>query len=144
MTGFNHLAIKPHIILIITFVLLCLNYSPGFSQDTTTTEEPVFIVVEEAPEFPGGEEAMMRYLVENIKLEELEQMESIPQTLYLSFVIDTDGSVTNVKVLRSSLNQSLDNSAMNAVKNMPRWKPGKQNGKEVKVQYNIPVRVHPQ
>ena len=139
----NYFVMKLYKILSITFLMFSLNCFSSFSQDTTQTD-PVFVVVEEPPEYPGGEEAMMKYLVENIKLEELEPMEDVPQTLYLSFVIDTDGSVTNVKVLRSSLNQSLDNAGLKAVKNMPKWKPGRQDGREVKVGFTIPIKVHPQ
>jgi TonB family protein len=134
----NFIKIFPFILLINLFF-----YNWSFSQDTTQTD-PVFVVVEEAPEFPGGQEAMMKYLIDNIKLEDLNPMESIPLTLYLSFVIDIDGSVTDVKILRSSTNSTLDQEGVAAVKSMPKWKPGKQDGKEVKVGFTIPIKVHPQ
>lgn len=87
---------------------------------------------------------MIRYLADTIKLEDISPMETIPLTLYIGFVIDTDGSVTDVKILRSSTNLSLDKTGMEAIKGMPKWKPGRQDGKEVKVGYTIPIKVHPQ
>lgn len=135
---------KIYKLLIITFVFFCTHYLSAFSQDTISTEEPVFVVVEEAPEFPGGQEAMMRYLADTIKLEDISPLETIPLTLYIGFVIDTDGSVTDVKILRSSTNPSLDKAGMEAVRGMPKWKPGRQDGKEVRVGYTIPIKVHPQ
>lgn len=101
--------------------------------------EDVFTVVEEMPQFPGGDEARMKYLMENIKYPEEARKNGIQGTVYVSYVVEKDGSISNVKVLRG-IDKECDEVAMNVIKNMPNWIPGKQRGQAVRVQFNMPIR----
>lgn len=98
----------------------------------------VFDVVEEMPSFPGGQGALMSYLASNIKYPVVAQENGVQGRVIVSFVVERDGSISDVKVARS-VDPSLDREAQRVVKSMPRWKPGKQNGSVVRVKYNVPV-----
>lgn len=102
-------------------------------------EEKVFTIVEDMPSFPGGDAALMKYLANNIKYPAIAKDAGIQGTVYVTFVVDEKGNVTDVKVLRS-IGGGCDEEAIRVVENMPKWKPGKQRGKPVKVQYNLPIR----
>ena len=104
--------------------------------DANTDE--VFKVVEVDPEFPGGEEALYKYLAENIKYPEKAKNNKVEGRVYITFVIEKDGSVSDAKVLRS-VNEELDAEALRVINAMPKWKPGTQRGVPVRVQYNIPI-----
>lgn len=101
-------------------------------------ENKVFDVVEQMPSFPGGEGALMKYLSENIKYPVVAQENGVQGRVVVSFVVEKDGSITDVKVARS-VDPSLDREATRVVKSMPHWIPGKQNGSAVRVKYNVPV-----
>ena len=98
----------------------------------------VFDVVEEMPSFPGGQGALMSFLNSNIKYPVVAQENGIQGRVIVGFVVERDGSITDVKVMRS-VDPSLDREAQRVVKAMPRWKPGKQNGSAVRVKYTVPV-----
>ena len=98
----------------------------------------VFDVVEEMPSFPGGQGALMQYLASNIKYPVVAQENGVQGRVIVSFVVERDGSITDVKVARS-VDPSLDREAQRVVKSMPKWKPGKQNGSAVRVKYTVPV-----
>src|SRR5690606_27425558 len=102
-------------------------------------EEQIFTIVEEMPSFPGGEPAMMKYLANNIKYPAIAKDANIQGTAYVTFVVNEKGEVRDVKVLRS-IGGGTDEEAIRVVESMPKWKPGKQRGKAVKVQYNLPIR----
>lgn len=102
-------------------------------------EEEIFTIVQDMPSFPGGDAAMLAYLGKNIKYPTLAKESGIQGTVYVTFVVEKDGSVSNVKVLRG-IGGGCDEEAIRVVKSMPRWTPGKQRGKPVKVQYNLPCR----
>ena len=104
--------------------------------DANTDE--VFKVVEVDPEFPGGEEALYKYLAENIKYPEKAKNNKVEGRVYITFVIEKDGTVSDAKVLRSD-NEELDAEALRVINAMPKWKPGMQRGVPVRVQYNIPI-----
>ncbi len=104
--------------------------------DANTDE--VFKVVEVDPEFPGGVEALYKYLAENIKYPEKAKNNKVEGRVYITFVIEKDGSVSDAKVLRS-VNEELDAEALRVINAMPKWKPGTQRGVPVRVQYNIPI-----
>ena len=104
--------------------------------DANTDE--VFKVVEVDPEFPGGEEALYKYLAENIKYPEKAKNNKVEGRVYITFVIEKDGTVSDAKVLRS-VNEELDAEALRVINAMPKWKPGTQRGVPVRVQYNIPI-----
>lgn len=100
--------------------------------------DPALAVVEVMPEYPGGMEAMMKFVAENLKYPEQMQKEKVEGRVLLSFVIEKDGSVTNIEEVKSP-HQVLTEEAIRVVKLMPKWKPGKQDGKEVRVQFNLPI-----
>jgi periplasmic protein TonB len=102
-------------------------------------EEPVdFLIIEEKPEFPGGETALMRYIASNIKYTEAIKESGISGKLLIFFVINQEGKVTNVELLKS-IDPYLDKEALRAVTDMPEWKPGKQKGKPVRVSFKLPI-----
>ncbi len=101
-------------------------------------ENKVFDVVEQMPSFPGGPSALMKYLSENIKYPVVAQENGVQGRVVVSFVVERDGSITDVRVVKS-VDPSLDNEAMSVVNSMPNWIPGKQNGSAVRVKYNVPV-----
>lgn len=104
-------------------------------------EEEIFTVVEDMPEFPGGVSAMYQYLSKNIRYPEVAKEAGIQGKVYVSFVVDKDGSITDVKVLRGIPGGKMcDEEAVRVVKAMPKWNPGKQRGKSVKVSYMLPVQ----
>ncbi len=96
-----------------------------------------FVVVEEMPEFPGGYSAMNKFIANNIKIPEYAM--PLEGKVYVRFIVDTDGSITNVSVIKG-LHRDYDNAAIKVVSKMPKWKPGKQAGKAVRVQYEIPIK----
>ena len=98
----------------------------------------VFDVVEEMPSFPGGQGALMSFLSSNIKYPVVAQENGVQGRVIVGFVVERDGSITDVKVMRS-VDPSLDREAQRVIKAMPKWKPGKQNGSAVRVKYTVPV-----
>lgn len=100
-------------------------------------EEPLTFV-EQMPEFPGGIDAMMKYLGTNIKYPSIAQEMGISGKVVLQFVVDKHGKIGNIKVIRT-LGAGCDEEAIRVVKSMPSWKPGRQNGKEVPVFFTLPV-----
>ena len=101
-------------------------------------ETKIFTVVEQMPMFPGGDAALMGYLRDNMHYPTVAAENGVQGRVVVGFVVERDGSITDVKVLRS-VDPSLDREAMRVVKSMPRWTPGKQNGSAVRVKYQVPV-----
>lgn len=110
----------------------------GTPSTAINNEEEVFVVVEDEPEFPGGTEALYRYLASNIHYPAEAKAERIQGRVFVSFVIEKDGSVTNIKVLRD-IGGGCSEEAVRVVKAMPRWKPGRQRGQRVRTQFNLPI-----
>lgn len=103
-------------------------------------EEPqIFTIVEEMPGFPGGDEELFKYLGQNIKYPAMAKDAGISGIVYITFLVKETGDIANVKVLRG-IGGGCDEEAMRVVKNMPKWKAGKQRGKAVRVQFNLPIR----
>jgi len=102
-------------------------------------DEKVFIVVERMPEFPGGTQALVNFLKENVHYPEDARKAKIEGKTICQFIVDKDGSITDVQVAKSSGNASLDDEALRVIRKMPRWKPGAQKGKPVRVKYTIPI-----
>jgi protein TonB len=102
-------------------------------------EEEIFVFVEDQPGYPGGDEARLTYLRDNIKYPEMAKESGIQGTVYVTFVVEKDGSISNVKVLRG-IGGGCDEEAVRVIKNMPKWKPGKQRGRPVRAQFNMPIR----
>ena len=100
--------------------------------------DTVYNIVEQMPEYPGGVEAMMKYIAENVKYPEEAKDKDIAGRVFLAFVVEKDGSVSNVKVLRG-IGGGCDEEAARVISSMPKWKPGKQKGEFVRVSYQIPI-----
>ena len=101
-------------------------------------ENKVFDVVEQMPSFPGGPQALLQYWNSNVKYPVVAQENGVQGRVVISFVVEKDGSVTDVQVAKS-VDPSLDKEAQRVVKSMPHWIPGKQNGSAVRVKYVVPV-----
>jgi protein TonB len=110
-------------------------------EEKEVDEQDIFLIVESSPAFPGGELARMRFLQDNIKYPPIAKESGIQGTVHLTFVIERDGSVTDVKLLRG-IGGGCDEEAIRVVKNMPKWEPGKQRGKPVRVQFNLPIKFN--
>ena len=101
-------------------------------------ENGVYFVAEKMPEFPGGQEALMKYLSMNVRYPTEAQKNRIGGRVIVQFVITEDGSITQEKIVRG-VEASLDTEALRVVRQMPKWSPGTEKGEPVKVRYNIPI-----
>lgn len=110
-------------------------------EEEDETETQIFTIVENQPEFPGGMEALYKYLAQNIKYPQLARDNNITGKVYVTFVVEKDGSIANPKVLRD-IGGGCGAEAIRVVKSMPKWTPGKQRGKAVRVQFNLPVNFN--
>lgn len=106
--------------------------------DTVATANTVFDIVEEMPEFKGGNEALMKYLAANLQYPKGAETKGTQGRVIVQFIVDTDGSIDNAKVLRS-VDPELDAEALRVINGMPKWKPGTQKGEPVRVKYTVPV-----
>ncbi len=106
--------------------------------EEASDEGEIFQVVEQMPEFPGGMQALMAYLSKNIKYPSVAQDNGIQGRVLVSFVVNKDGSIVDPEVIKS-VDAALDKEAMRVIKAMPKWNPGKQRGKPVRVKYTVPV-----
>ena len=100
--------------------------------------EDVFMVVEDAPEFPDGIQALLDYLKENIRYPKICFDNNIQGRVIVSFIVEKDGSISDPKVVKG-VNPSLDKEAVRVISTMPKWKPGKQKGIPVRVRFSVPV-----
>jgi periplasmic protein TonB len=108
-------------------------------EEESAEEAQIFMVVESMPEYPGGESALYTFLGENIKYPQMAKESGIQGRVFVTFVVERDGRVTDVRVLRG-IGGGCDEEAIRVVQSMPKWTPGKQRGKSVRVQYNLPVK----
>ncbi len=114
-------------------------FAPIIVEEEEVEEDVIFTVVEDQPGFPGGEEARIRFLQENLRYPQMAREAGIQGTVFVTFVVERDGSVTDVRVLRG-IGGGCDEEAVRVVRNMPRWEPGRQRGQPVRVQFNMPIR----
>lgn len=108
-------------------------------QEEEEDDQVVFVVVENMPEFPGGQQALFKYLSENVKYPVIAQENGIQGRVICQFVVNKDGAIVDVEVVRSGGDPSLDKEAIRVIKSMPKWKAGQQRGKPVRVKYTVPV-----
>ncbi len=106
--------------------------------NSTSSEEEVYTIVEVAPEFPGGEEARMKFLRDNIVYPIEARKKGIKGRVVLSFIVEKNGSITNIEVLKSA-HKLLDEEAIRVTKLMPAWKPAMQKDKPVSIKYSMPI-----
>jgi len=102
-------------------------------------DQVIFDVVEQMPQYPGGQEAMMRYLSQHIRYPEQAYTEGIEGRVIAQMVIDTDGNATDITIVRS-VHPDLDREAVRVLSDMPQWIPGRQRNQVVKVRYTVPIR----
>ncbi len=107
-------------------------------EEEPVQEEQIFIVVEESPQFPGGIQKMYEYIQKNIRYPRMEKEAGIQGRVFVTFVVEKDGSITDVRVLKG-VTEGLNKEAVRVIKSMPRWKPGKQRGRPVRVRVNLPI-----
>jgi protein TonB len=101
-------------------------------------EEEIFMVVEQAPEFPGGTNALYDYLRKNMKYPAICRESGITGRVIVSFTVNKDGSIVDVEVVKG-VHPQMDKEAVRVVSAMPKWKPGEQRGKPVRCKFNLPV-----
>ncbi|MBS4057889.1 MAG: energy transducer TonB [Bacteroidetes bacterium] len=114
-------------------------YVPPVREEEEVVEQEIFTVVESMPEFPGGAGKMMEYIAKNIKYPPMARESGVQGRVFVNFVVEPDGRVSNVKVLRG-IGGGCDEEAIRVVESMPKWTPGRQRGKAVRVSFNLPVR----
>lgn len=107
-------------------------------KEVEAEDTQVFFIVEDMPEFPGGEAALRQFIANSIKYPVIAQENGIQGRVYVTFVVDADGSVSDPKIARG-VDPSLDKEALRVVSMLPKWKPGKQRGKPVRVSYTVPI-----
>lgn len=123
------------LIVMLVLAVLCSGYAMA---QTVVEDDAIFVVAENAPEFPGGEDSLYAYIARNIKYPEAAKKEKIEGRVFVTFVIEKDGQVSSAKILRD-IGGGCGEEAIRVVKNMPKWKPGTQRGNPVRFQFNLPV-----
>lgn len=109
------------------------------AQNTDKTDDPVFVVVDEMPVYPGVQEALNKFIVDNVSYPDNAKKENIQGTVYVSFVVNEKGEVVNCKVERG-VNPELNKEALRVINKLENWTPGKHNGKTVKVKFAFPIK----
>ena len=107
-------------------------------EKTKETSEQVFEVVSEMPSFPGGTQGLANYLGQNIKYPEVCEEYGVQGRVVCSFIVEKDGSISNIEV-EKRVDPALDREAVRVIQNMPKWKPGNDHGKAVRVIYHLPI-----
>jgi protein TonB len=108
-------------------------------EDSCFINDKIFTIVEEMPQFPGGEKEFFKFLTSNIKYPLDMERKKAGKAVYVTFQVCKNGSIQGVKILRG-LDEAIDSDVMNAMQKMPQWVPGKQNDKAVAVQYNVAIK----
>lgn len=126
------------LILMSMMAIVCLMAASAQKTVVSQSNQNVYDAVEQMPEFPGGMPAMIEYLQTNLKYPKDAIKQQVGGRVMVMFVVETDGSLSNVRVARKVFH-SLDTEAVRVVKSMPKWKPGKEKGRLVRVNYTLPV-----
>lgn len=129
---------RKNVSLKVALMMLVLLFSFTTSTAQTKKNNMLFSVVEVMPQYPGGQIAMMKYIMENMKYPEQAMKKGIQGRVAVSFIVEKDGSISNVRPIHS-VHTLLDKEAVRVVKSMPKWSPGKQHGKPVRVQLIVPI-----
>lgn len=106
--------------------------------ERNASDEKIFDVVEQPPSFPGGQAALMSYLSKSVKYPQEAMEDNVQGRVIVGFIVEKDGSVSNAKIIRG-VDSALDKEAIRIVMSMPKWTPGRQNGRNVRTKYNVPV-----
>ncbi len=122
--------------------LLFSSYEDSLFHPDLHDEGEPFVAVEQMPEFPGGISELGKYLIKNIRYPAQARNQNIGSKIYIEFIITKTGEVRNIKVTNKLYpSEEIDNQYRNLILNMPRWKPGMQNGKPVNVRYSLPINI---
>ncbi len=108
------------------------------AQNKKTSNDKVFEKVEDMPEFPGGEQAMMDFVAKNVQYPKEAMEKGISGRVLVGFIVEKDGSISETEVVKG-IGGGCDEEAVRVVKAMPKWKPGKEKGKPVRVSYMMPI-----
>ena len=112
---------------------------PAVVEEEEVAEAEIFTVVEDQPSFPGGDAKRIQFLQQNIKYPQMARESGIQGTVYVTFVVEKNGAVSDVRVLRG-IGGGCDEEAIRVIRAMPKWNAGKQRGKPVRVQFNMPIK----
>lgn len=126
------------LILMTAMAVFCLTTASAQKTVVSQKNQKVYEVVDQMPEFPGGMPAMIEFLQKNVKYPADAEKQKVEGRVLVSFVVETDGSITDIKVMKKAF-PSLDAEAVRVAKAMPNWKPGKQKGKVVRVHFSLPI-----
>ena len=144
-SGFKCLlfAISALVLLVIVFAPARANaqnkkVKKAQTRKDTTTDDKVYDVCEQMPIYEGGDAALLKYLTDSVKYPELAKKHGVQGRVVIGFIVEKDGSLTDIKVLRP-VDIALDAEALRVVKGMPKWIPGCHDGQLVRVEYNVPV-----
>lgn len=129
---------RKNVSLKVALMMLVLLFSFTTSTAQTKKNKMVYDVVEVMPQYPGGPIAMRKYIMENMKYPEQAMKEGIQGRVTVRFIVEKDGSISNVSPIHP-VHPLLDKEAIRVVKSMPKWSPGKQHGKPVRVQLIVPI-----
>lgn len=132
-----------YLILLSFIVVSCISFAQTAADSMVVTSLPIvesriFQIVEQMPEFPGGEEAMMKFIQHNIIYPDLERENDIQGRVVVGFIVNEDGSLSDFSI-KKSVSKGIDKESLRVVRLLPKFKPGKQQGKPVKVQYLLPI-----
>ncbi|NCA85318.1 MAG: energy transducer TonB [Clostridia bacterium] len=115
------------------------DFVPVVQEEEQVQEMEIFQVVETMPSFPGGDAARMKFLQENITYPQMARESGIQGIVYATFVVEPNGSVSDVRIMRG-IGGGCDEEAIRVIKSMPKWNPGMQRGKPVRVQFTMPIK----
>lgn len=116
-----------------------IEWTPPTVEAEEIHEEEIFTIVEKEPGYPGGDKARLEFLQKNIKYPQMAREAGIQGTVYVNFVVEKDGSITQVKILRG-IGGGCDEEAMRVTKMMPKWSPGEQRGRPVRTSFRMPIK----
>lgn len=116
----------------------CLVTASAQKTVVSQKNQKVYDVAEQMPEYPGGMPAMFEFLMKNLQYPKDAEKQKVEGRVMVMFVVETDGSISDVKVAKKTF-PSLDAEAVRVVQSMPKWTPGRDKGKVVRVQYTLPV-----
>ena len=138
-------AISVLVLLVIVFVPAGANaqnkkVKKAQTHKDTTTDDKVYDVCEQIPIYEGGDAALLKYLTDSVKYPELAKKHGVQGRVVIGFIVEKDGSLTDVKVLRH-VDIALDAEVLRVIKGMPKWIPGRHNGQRVRVRYLLPIHI---
>jgi len=125
-------------LLVLSCLIASITVKAQTQPDTAAKDKKVFTAVEFTPEFPGGEQALGQFLQANIKYPKADKKNNVQGKVYIQFVVERDGSLTDFKIVRAPT-EAMGNEVQRVLSLSPNWSPGIQNNKPVRVQYTLPV-----